>query len=241
MGMTERDLLDEIADIVTYYRVHGPAHRSADGQKSFLTPLQLPQKLTSYVADSRGQSTSAAAKMFQMSSKTLKSIMNGGPLSENMLFRLRNSLEYARSECLDYEQSRYQAMRSCRYQYPAWRRSRLEPRGDIWRIAENVGLLACAGANHYWAGIDTNSCGEFWTCGVIVELRDGFQNRQTGAHCTLAVIIMGFWPTEIGHHAIAKILGDISTESSDGLSRGAMIARHPLPPLFWVELRGNFG
>lgn len=95
MSVTERDLLDEIANIISYNNVHGSARRSRQTQKFFFDPLELPEKLASYVKDSRRQSASAVAKMFQMSPKTLKSIIDHGPLSESMLFRLRNSLEYA--------------------------------------------------------------------------------------------------------------------------------------------------
>jgi hypothetical protein len=92
---TERDVLDEIANIITHNQVRGSARKSNAQGKVFYDSLELPEKLAAYVNDPRRQKLSDAARMFGMSAKTLKSLIDGGPLSENMLFRLRNSLEYA--------------------------------------------------------------------------------------------------------------------------------------------------
>jgi hypothetical protein len=96
MPITERDLLDEIGNIIHHNNVHGSAKFSGDSARVFFDPLELPEKLKSYIKDSRHESFTSVATMFGMSAKTLASIVNGGPLSENMLFRIRNSLDYAR-------------------------------------------------------------------------------------------------------------------------------------------------
>jgi hypothetical protein len=95
MRITERHLLDEIGNIVADGNANGPSHESRQGGKKFYNFLDLPPKLKSYIEESREQSIPAAATQFGMSPGSLKRILNGEPLSENMLFRLRNYLEYA--------------------------------------------------------------------------------------------------------------------------------------------------
>jgi hypothetical protein len=48
-------------------------------------------------------------------------------------------------------------------------------------------------------------------------------------------------PAEVGHHAVTKILSDITTEVPYGLSRGMMIRVDDLAPFFRVEPGGDFG
>jgi hypothetical protein len=95
MAITERDLLDEIANIITHNNLHGTAYTSKERGKRFFEPLALPEKLASYIRDSRKESVASVAKMFDMSAQSLKRIIDREQPSENMLFRLRNSLEYA--------------------------------------------------------------------------------------------------------------------------------------------------
>ena len=98
--------------------------------------------------------------------------------------------------------------------------SRLHPRGDIGRVAENVGLLAGARANHHRARIDPDPCGELWMRGLFVELRDRVEDRETRTRGTLGVVVMCLGIAEVGHHAVAKILRDITAEAR----------RSPRPP-----------
>lgn len=95
MRITERHLLDEIGNIVADGYANGPSHESRQAGKKFYNSLDLPLKLKSYIEESRKESLSNAAEQFGMSPASLKRVLNGGPLSENMLFRLRNYLEYA--------------------------------------------------------------------------------------------------------------------------------------------------
>jgi hypothetical protein len=48
-------------------------------------------------------------------------------------------------------------------------------------------------------------------------------------------------PTEIGHHAVTKVLRDMSAEALDGLRRSAMILANDLTPRFGIEMAGNLG
>jgi hypothetical protein len=66
-------------------------YRSRESGKRFYDHLKLPSILSAYVTQN-GQAIRANALRFGMSADTLKSIMAGGPLSENMLFRIRSAL-----------------------------------------------------------------------------------------------------------------------------------------------------
>lgn len=66
-------------------------YQSRQSGKRFYEPLKLPSILLSYVKNG-DQSVSQIAATFGMSSKTLTSILSGGPLSENMLFRIRSAM-----------------------------------------------------------------------------------------------------------------------------------------------------
>src|SRR6516225_454694 len=73
----------------------------------------------------------------------------------------------------------------------------------------------------------------------MVELRDLFEDRESGACGAFAVIIMSLRPAEICHDPVAEVLGDISAESSDRLGCGAMVSSNHVAPFFRVEPRGN--
>ncbi len=69
--------IDAVLDKSKYYQ-------SRESGKRFYDPKNFPSILTTFVAQS-DQTFTQNAKRFGMSVKTLKSIMSGGPLSENML------------------------------------------------------------------------------------------------------------------------------------------------------------
>jgi len=90
MAISERDLLDEIHDIIRNRDIHGSRQQG----KNFYDSGKLPELLVQY-RNAAGKSWPEFAAMMGMSAKTLRAISNGGPLSENMLFRIRNTMEYA--------------------------------------------------------------------------------------------------------------------------------------------------
>jgi hypothetical protein len=81
---TVLDEIDQILEQSKYYQ-------SRESGKRFYDQRNFPSVLTSYVAQS-GQPIKANAQKFGMSPDTLKKLMSGGPLSENMLFRVRSAL-----------------------------------------------------------------------------------------------------------------------------------------------------
>jgi hypothetical protein len=76
---------------------------------------------------------------------------------------------------------------------------------------------------------------------VLVKFRYCLEHRQAGAGSTFSIVVVRFWPTKIGHHAVAKVLGDTSAEALDGLCRRAMVLTDDLAPQFGIEMAGDLG
>ncbi|MEZ2144412.1 helix-turn-helix transcriptional regulator [Bradyrhizobium sp. DN5] len=93
--LTEREILDEIDNIIRHDQVHGSAHVSRQSGRKIFDSLALPDKLSRYIRESRQSSLSEFSKLTGISAQTLSSILNGRSITENMLFRLRTGLEYA--------------------------------------------------------------------------------------------------------------------------------------------------
>jgi nucleoside diphosphate kinase len=85
---TTEQVLDEIRKVVSFEA----AYVSREKARKFYDSHELPAKLSSYVKN-RSQSISRTAKTLGLAADTLKRIMSGDSITENMLFRPRNSLE----------------------------------------------------------------------------------------------------------------------------------------------------
>jgi hypothetical protein len=69
----------------------GEYYQSRESGKRFYEQGNFPPLLSSYVLQS-GQTFNANAQRFGMSPGSLKKIIDGGPLSDNMLYRIRSAL-----------------------------------------------------------------------------------------------------------------------------------------------------
>ena len=118
---------------------------------------------------------------------------------------------------------------------------RLHPRRDIGRVAEDVGLLAGARANHHRARIDADPRGQLGVRRLLVELRYRVEDREARARGALGVVVVGLGIAEERHHAVAEVFRDMAAEALDRLRRRAMVAGDDLAPFFGVELAGNLG
>jgi hypothetical protein len=88
MSVSEQNLLDEIRNITKNYEAFGSRQQG----KKFYDSQKLPSILESYIKSSK-KTLPDIAKTFGMSRQSLLRIMEGRPLSENMLFRILNSIE----------------------------------------------------------------------------------------------------------------------------------------------------
>ena len=64
---------------------------------------------------------------------------------------------------------------------------------------------------------------------------------QAGADRPFSIVVVSNRPAEIGHDTVAEILGNVTAESNDRFSCGAVISSEYLTPFFGIEARRNFG
>ena len=76
---------------------------------------------------------------------------------------------------------------------------------------------------------------------MLVEFRECVENRQTGACSAFSIIVMRLRIAEVGHHAVAKIFGDVTAESAYPVSGGTMIRSYRLLPFLGIEPCRNLG
>jgi len=112
----------------------------------------------------------------------------------------------------------------------------LHTRGDIRRVAENVGVLACARANHNRSGIDADARRQRRVLrGLFVELGDSLENREASTRRALGVIVMGLGITEESHHAVAQIFRDMAAVPNDRFRRRAMVRGNGGAPVLGIH------
>ena len=114
----------------------------------------------------------------------------------------------------------------------------LQPRRQVRRLAHHRLLAGRAFADEvphdHEAGRDADPRSERLS-GRRGQLADGLGNRQTRLHGALRLILVRPRPAEIGEHAIAHELGDVTLETSDLTRHGVLIGAQDLPHLFRVE------
>jgi hypothetical protein len=76
---------------------------------------------------------------------------------------------------------------------------------------------------------------------MLVELRYRVEDRQARARGALGIVVMRLGPAEIGHHAVAKVLGDTPAEALNCLRCRTMVLADDLPPFFGIEMAGYLG
>src|SRR6266851_3167403 len=120
---------------------------------------------------------------------------------------------------------------------------RLHSRSDVGRIAEYFRLAAAALADHDGTAIDADPNRQFGTAALpvtLIERADRIDYRKSRACGAFSVVVVRFWPTEIRHHAVAKILRDKAAEAGNRFGYGAIVVCCELSKFLWVELGGDF-
>src|SRR6202040_4431492 len=64
---------------------------------------------------------------------------------------------------------------------------------------------------------------------------------QACAHCTLGIIFVGSWISEIGQHAVAHVSGDKAIVSADRLGGALLVYTQDLTEVLRVETRRERG
>ena len=68
----------------------------------------------------------------------------------------------------------------------------------------------------------------------------GYQGVASEAISRFGGEVVRYRVAEKRHDAVTNIAHHLAAEAGDRLRRDALIARHGCPPLFWIELRGEF-
>ena len=76
-------------------------------------------------------------------------------------------------------------------------------------------------------------------CSLSFDIASRIARPARAARSGIVVVRLG--PAEIGHHAVAKVLGDMAAEALDCLRRRAMVLGDDLPPLLGIEMAGDLG
>src|SRR5215469_16366010 len=154
--------------------------------------------------------------------------------------RLGETLQLDRAQIAVLEQitekpMRYRADDNC-----AGFGERLQSRGEVGGLADNVPFLCLAEPpqfaddDHPSANADSNL--EPLGC---LKVAEGFDLRQTRANRSLSVILMGAWVAEIDHHSIAHVPSDKAVEAGDRVRDALVVRAQNLSQILRIEPRGQ--
>ena len=113
----------------------------------------------------------------------------------------------------------------------------LQPRRQIRRFAHHLlagGALADEVPHDHKTAGDADPCAER-LAGRRGQLADRLRDRQARPHGALGLVLMRLRPAEIGEHAVAHELGDVTPETGDLARHGVLVGAQDLPHLFRVE------
>ena len=119
-------------------------------------------------------------------------------------------------------------------------RQRLQPRRQVRRLADHRlllrGTLADQVADHDQTGGDPDPHLQ-WLTGGGVEPRHRPDQRQTGAHRPLGVVLVGARIAEINEHSVSHVFRDKSAATLDDRSDAAVIGADHRAQILRVEPR----
>src|SRR5216684_6842799 len=150
------------------------------------------------------------------------------------------AFERLRPLILDHEQSGDQMMHGVRYKDAIGSRGVLNPRSDIRHVAKHVRPLVAALADDDGAAVysDPHSKpGMPLARNAAIQRRHRIEDRESGEHSALGVVLVRMRITEVDQNAVSGVLLDVSAETVDGFGCALMVARYDLAPILWIELR----
>ena len=147
-----------------------------------------------------------------------------------------DALERLRSAILDHEQPRDQPMRGVGDHHRAGFGGRLHPRGNIGRVAEDVGCPCPRLRQPPPCPNRSRPARRVWVRGCSLSFADRVEDREARARRPLGVVVVRLGPAEVGHHAVAKVLRDMPVEALDRLRRRTMVPADDLAPLLGIEM-----
>ncbi len=127
--------------------------------------------------------------------------------------------------------------RHCGNDHRVRRRRRLQPRGEVRRLADDVALLHLARseqfADHDEAGGDADA---HLMAAFGEKLVYGIDQREARAHRVFDVNFMRFGIAEIHQHAVAHIFGDVAAEATDHPGRAFVVCGDHVAQIFRIKL-----
>ena len=112
----------------------------------------------------------------------------------------------------------------------------MQPRREVRRLADDPALLRCPRADKIAddgkPGRDPDAKLEPFGALQAADLAD---ERKSGAHRPLGVVLMGLRVAEISENAVAHVFGDIPAETADRLGDRAMIGADDLAQILGIE------
>ncbi len=116
-------------------------------------------------------------------------------------------------------------------------RGRLQPRREVWCLADDVALLHFAGADQF-ADHDKaggNADAHLVAAGRAEQICDRVNQRERRTDCVLGVRFVRFRVAEINQHAVAHVFCKIATKARDDLGGALMVGRDHLAQIFRIE------
>ncbi len=158
--------------------------------------------------------------------------------------RRGEALKMLRTEIGEIEQTAHQPAGRLADDHVARSRDRLEPCGEVGRLADHRLLLRCTLADqiadHDEPGRDADPGGEC-LAGRCRQPADRLNKRQPRAHGPLPLVLMRPRIAEIGQHAVAHELGDEALEACYHPGAGVLIRAQHLAHVLRIDPRRERG
>ncbi len=152
--------------------------------------------------------------------------------------RTIEALERARIDRFVFEQIAGQTARRGGDQHCVWSRDRLQTRGEVGRLADDVAFLRLAAADQFADDDEAggNADAHLMASCADVKPADRLDQRQSSAHRVGSVGLVRFRIAEIDQHAVAHVFGDEAAEARHHFCCAFVIGGNDVTQVFRVEL-----
>ena len=191
-------------------------------------------------ADEAGLDTFQAALVHAKSARLF-------PQDQVRLKVLADTLDLDRVQRPDVEDTAHQPVGGVRDDQAAGRRGRLQPAGQIDRVAHHHEILALAltqGADQHLAGVHAHAHAELdslTTLQGLVEFLQGMLHGQGGAQGALGIVLLGDHQAEHGHDGIADEFLHGSLLVLDMLAPAVEVSVEHVAHIFGIHFLGHGG
>ena len=114
----------------------------------------------------------------------------------------------------------------------------LQPRRQVWRVADDAALLRLAGADQ--VADDDQPSGNADASlqrDRSLQRADRRDQLQPRSHGSLGVVLVGLGVAEVNQYAVTHILGNETSKAPHGLCNALLVGRNDLAEVFRVHAR----